>query len=131
MMRVVRGRAIISPMKPNKAPQTDSDSNRMAGLSPIALPIILGVTTMSVIICTTMNSPTANPNTIQKFCPVSAALSMARKAVGMMANVCRYGTRSITPISMPKPIAIGKSIMLKPMQNIMPMHSATKLCPRM
>ncbi len=89
MMSVVRGRAMMSPMKPSSAPHTESESSRIAGFRPIALPIIFGVTIMSVIICTTQNSPTANPNTTQKFCPVSAALSMARKAVGMMAKVCR------------------------------------------
>ena len=76
-------------MNPSNAPHTESESSSMAGFNPIALPMILGVTIMSVIICTTMNSPTAKPNTIQKFCPVSAALSMARKAVGIRAKVWR------------------------------------------
>ena len=89
MMSVVKGRAMMRPMTPSSAPHTDSESSRMAGFSPIALPIIFGVTIMSVIICTTQKSPTANPNTTQKFCQVSAALSMARKAVGIMAKVCR------------------------------------------
>ena len=86
MRRVVSGNATIKPMKPNKAPQMERLRSKIAGFSPMALPIILGVTTMSVMICTTQNTNTAKPNTSQKFCPVSAALSMARKAVGMRAR---------------------------------------------
>lgn len=67
MMMVVRGRATMRPMKPKIVPQTDKDKSNTAGLSPIALPIIFGVTIMSVIICTTANKPTANPNITQKF----------------------------------------------------------------
>ena len=89
MISVVSGRAMISPMKPSMAPHTDNESSRIAGLSPMALPMIFGVITMSVIICTTTNKPTAIPKMSQKFCPVSAALSIARKAVGIRANVWR------------------------------------------
>ena len=67
MRRVVSGRATIKPRNPNKAPHTERLSRRMAGLSPIALPIIFGVTTMSVSICTTQNTKNARPKTIQKF----------------------------------------------------------------
>ena len=130
MIRVVSGSAMISPIKPRSAPHTDSDSKRMAGLSPMVLPMMRGVTIASVIICTTQNKPTAIPNTIQKFCPVSAALSIARKAVGIRAKVWRYGTRSMMPMRMPKPIAIGKSMMEKPIQNMMPMQRATRPWPR-
>ena len=87
MSNVVNGRATISPIKPSNAPHTESDNSNIAGLSPMALPMILGVTIISVIICTTMNNPTAKPNTIQKFCPVSAAFNIARKAVGIKAKV--------------------------------------------
>ena len=89
MMSVVRGKAMISPMKPSKAPHIDSDNNRMAGLSPICLPITFGVTTISVITCTTAKTSTASQKIIQKFCPVSAAVSRARNAVGMSAKVWR------------------------------------------
>ena len=89
MMSVVKGRAMMRPMKPSSAPHTDSESSRMAGFSPIALPIIFGVTIMSVIICTTQKSPTANPNTTQKFCPVSAALRIANKMVGRKPMICK------------------------------------------
>ena len=65
MMSVVSGRAMIRPMKPSRAPHTESERRRMAGLSPIAFPMIFGVTIMSVIICTTMNRPTASPKTIR------------------------------------------------------------------
>lgn len=75
MMSVVRGRAMISPMKPSSAPHTDSDSSSIAGFSPMAFPITFGVTMVSVIICTMMNTSTAEPKTIQKFSPVSAAFS--------------------------------------------------------
>ena len=51
IISVVRGRAIINPMNPSMAPHTDSESSSIAGLSPIALPIILGMTIVSVIIC--------------------------------------------------------------------------------
>ena len=128
---VVRGSAIISPIKPSNAPQTDSESKRMAGLSLIAFPIILGVTTISEMICTMINTNTAIPKIIQKFCPVSAAFSNERNAVGINANVCRYGTRSMIPMRIPIPIAMGKSMMVKPMQNITPMMSATSPWPRM
>ena len=96
----------------------------------MALPIIFGVTTMSVITCTTMNRPTAMPKIIQKFCPVSAALSIARNAAGIRAKVCRYGIKSRMPINMPRLMAMGKSMMVKPMQNITAMQNATVPCPR-
>ena len=130
MSRVVNGSATISPMKPSNAPHTESERSKMAGLSPIAFPMIFGVTIMSHIICTTMNTKTANPKIIQKFCPVSAALSMASNAVGINANVCRYGTRSRMPIKMPKPIAIGNPMMVNPMQKRIPIHRATSPWPR-
>ena len=88
-MRVVSGRAMINPMNPNNAPHTERDNRRMAGLSPIAFPMTFGVTIMSEMICTIMNTRTAEPKTIQKFSPVSAAFSMARKAVGIKAKVWR------------------------------------------
>ena len=40
---VVSGRAMIMPSRPSSVPHTDSDSSMMAGLSPMALPMILGV----------------------------------------------------------------------------------------
>ena len=89
MSNVVSGKAMMSPTKPSNAPHTDSDNKRMAGFSPIADPMIFGVVTMSVMICTMMNTSTAIPKITQKFCPVSAALSKARNAVGMSAKVCR------------------------------------------
>ncbi len=89
MRSVVRGRAMMSPMKPSSEPHTESESSRMAGFSPMALPMMRGVTTMSVIIWTKAKRPNARPNTSRKLCPVSAALSMARKAVGMSAKVWR------------------------------------------
>ena len=78
---------MISPMKPSNVPQTESDNSNIAGLSPIAFPIIFGVIIISIIICTMQNTATAPASMIQKFCPVSAALSIARNAVGMRAKV--------------------------------------------
>lgn len=92
-MSVVRGRAMISPMKPSSAPHIDSDSSSIARFSPMAFPITFGVTMVSVIICTMMNTSTAEPKTIQKFSPVSAAFSPARNAVGISAKVWRYGNK--------------------------------------
>ena len=86
MSSVVRGRATMRPINPNNAPHTDSDNNRMAGLSPIALPIIFGVSTMSVMAWTTTNTMTAEPNIIQKFSPVSTALRADRSIIGMKAK---------------------------------------------
>ena len=73
MRMVVRGRAMMRPMKPSRVPHTESDSSSMAGLRPMALPMIFGVTTMSLIICTMQNTATAPASIIQKFWPVSAA----------------------------------------------------------
>ena len=87
MIRVVSGRAIIKPMKPRRAPQTDRERRRMAGFNPIALPIIFGVMIISMIICTIINTATAERNIIQKFCPVSAAFNNDKKAVGTRAKV--------------------------------------------
>ena len=64
---VVRGRAMMRPMKPRMAPHTERERSKMAGLRPMALPMIFGVTTMSVIICTTAKTRNAMPNTYQKF----------------------------------------------------------------
>ena len=130
MSIVVSGRATISPMNPSSVPHTERASNSMAGFSPMAFPMMRGVTTMSIMICTMQNTATALASITQKFCPVSAAFSRARKAVGIKAKVWRYGTRSMMPIRMPRPIAIGKSIMVNPMQNSIPMVSATSDCPR-
>lgn len=47
MMRVVNGNAMISPIKPKSAPQTDSDSKSMAGFRFIVFPMMRGVTTKS------------------------------------------------------------------------------------
>ena len=47
MMSVVSGRAMMSPMKPSKAPHTESDNRITAGLRPMAFPIIFGVSTVS------------------------------------------------------------------------------------
>ena len=80
---------MMSPMKPSRAPQTERLSSKMAGLSPMALPMIFGVIIMSMIICTIMNTATAEIRIIQKFCPVSTALRSARKTVGMRAKVWR------------------------------------------
>ena len=66
----------------SRVPHTESDSSSMAGLRPMALPMIFGVTTMSLIICTMQNTATAPASIIQKFWPVSAALSRARNTVG-------------------------------------------------
>ena len=89
MISVVSGKAMISPIKPKRAPQTERERSRIAGLSPIALPIIFGVITISISNCTTANTISAEAKIIQKFCPVSAALSNARKAVGISAKVWR------------------------------------------
>ena len=89
MIRVVSGKAMITPIKPNNDPHTDNESRMMAGFSPMALPITRGVTTISEMICTTANTKMAVPKIIQKFCPVSAALRRAKNAVGIRANVCR------------------------------------------
>ena len=88
MIRVVNGKAMIKPMKPSNAPHTESERRITAGLRPIALPIILGVSTMSVIACTTTNTATAEAKIIQKFCPVSAAFSNDRNIIGMKARPC-------------------------------------------
>ena len=89
MRIVVSGKVTIRPTKPSNVPHTDSDSSSMAGFKPMALPMILGVMIMSMMICTMQNTATALARMTQKFCPVSAALSKARKAVGMRAKVCR------------------------------------------
>ena len=89
MMRVVSGKAMISPMKPSKAPHTERERSRMAGFSPIAFPMIFGVITISISTCTMANTANAIPKIIQKFSPVSAALSSERKAAGMSAKVWR------------------------------------------
>ena len=89
MIRVVSGRAMIRPIKPNSEPHTDNESRRIAGFNPMALPITRGVTTISEIICTTMNTKIAIPKITQKFCPVSPALRRAKNAVGISAKVCR------------------------------------------
>ena len=47
MSNVVIGRAIIMPKMPNRAPHIDNDSRMMAELSPMTLPIILGVRMVS------------------------------------------------------------------------------------
>ena len=127
---VVNGKAIISPMNPSREPHTDNDRSSMAGFIPIALPITLGVTIMSIIICTIANIATAEAKITQKFCPVSAAFIRARNAVGISAKVCRYGTRSSMPIRMPRPMAIGNPMIVNPMQKSMPIISATSDCPR-
>lgn len=88
-MRVVSGRAIINPRNPRSAPHTDSDRRRIAGFSPMALPITFGVTTMSVMICTMMKTASALRKMAQKFSPVSAAFRMAKKTVGMRAKEWR------------------------------------------
>ena len=80
---------MISPMNPNRAPHTDSESRRIAGLRPMALPMIFGVMIISMMICTMMKMATADARLIQEFCQVSAAFSRARKAVGIKAKVCR------------------------------------------
>ena len=97
----------------------------MAGLSPMAFSMTFGVTTMSMIICTTINTNTAEPRIIQKFCPVSAAFRAARNAVGMRAKVWRYGTMSRMPMRMPRPIAMGNPIIVNPMQKSTAMMKAT------
>ena len=60
MSSVVRGKAIIRPIKPKRAPHTERERRRMAGLSPMAFPIILGVSTMSVMSCTMANTASAD-----------------------------------------------------------------------
>ena len=127
MSRVVSGRATIRPMNPSKAPHTDSDKRRMAGLSPMALPIILGVSTMSVITCTTLNTITAEPNISHKFSPVSTALRAESSTLGITAPPRSYRTPLNPPIRMPRPMAIGKPMMVNPMQNKIPIHRATRL----
>ena len=89
MSRVVNGSATIKPINPKSTPHTDSESNRIAGLSPMALPMTLGVTIMSQMSCTMMNTAMADSRTSQKFCPVSAAFSSANNAAGMRAKVWR------------------------------------------
>ena len=127
MRIVVRGNAMISPMNPSRDPQTDKDRSSTAGLSPMALPMILGVSTRSVMSCTIINTRTAEPKIIQKFSPVSADLSNDKNTIGMKAKPCTYGMRLINPIRIPKPMAMGKPMMVKPIQKRIPMQSATIL----
>ena len=47
------GETIISPMNPRREPQIESERSMMAGFSPIAFPIILGVSRRSCMHCTT------------------------------------------------------------------------------
>ena len=83
MRMVVSGKAMIKPMKPSKAPQMDNERSRTAGFKPIAFPITFGVTTISIMICTMINTSTAAPKIIQKLLPVLAAFISASSAVGM------------------------------------------------
>ena len=46
-MSDVSGRAIMSPIKPKSDPHIDNESSMMAGLSPVAEPIMRGVRKMS------------------------------------------------------------------------------------
>ena len=129
IMIVVSGRAIISPINPSNVPHTDSERSSRAGFMPIAFPITFGTTIISFMTCTMQNTATADAKIIQKLPPVSAAFSSARNAVGMSAKVCRYGTRFIMPINMPRPIAIGKSIIVKKTQNCTAIMNETSDCP--
>ncbi len=49
----MRGRAISIPRKPRRVPQMERERRMIAGLSPIALPIIFGVRIKSCMHCTT------------------------------------------------------------------------------
>ena len=56
-------------------------------MSPICLPMIFGVTTISMMTCTTAKTRRARPKTTQKLCPVSRALSPACEGVEIWHEV--------------------------------------------
>ena len=49
MIKVDIGSAMISPGKPSKLPQIDSESSMIAGCSPVTLFMILGINKLSCI----------------------------------------------------------------------------------
>ena len=79
----MRGRAIISPANPSKDPQMESDSRMMAGLSPVALPMMRGVRNASCMICAMTNTAMVSPPNTQKLLPPSAAPMIQRNSAGM------------------------------------------------
>ncbi len=91
MSKVVSGSAIIKPTNPNREPQTESESSNTAGLRRMALPMILGVSTMSVINCMMPNTINAVSRMNQKLSPVSTDFSRERITMGMSANEWTYG----------------------------------------
>ena len=89
MIIVVSGKAMMRPMKPNSAPHTESDSSRIAGLSPMALPMMRGTRMVSVITWTMAKTASAPNRMAQKLSPVSAAFSSDRKTMGFIENWIR------------------------------------------
>ena len=89
MISVVSGKAMIMPRIPSNEPQIESDSRMMAELRPMTFPMIFGVRMVSCMACTMANTASAPSNTIQKLCPVSAALTTASMIVGTKPTSCR------------------------------------------
>ena len=72
---------MIMPSIPISEPQMESESNMIAGLSPVTLPMILGVRNVSWIVCTMANTARAESRISQKLPPVSAAFKIVRHHV--------------------------------------------------
>ena len=89
MMSVVSGSATIKPMKPSKAPQIESDRSIMAGLSPMDLPIILGVRKRSCVACTTIYTSDIHPTISQKLPPVDTELTRHRSVAMGIDTSCK------------------------------------------
>ena len=80
---------MIMPSIPISEPQIERESRMMAGFNPVIFPIILGVSMVSCMSCTTQNTIMASPSIHQKFSPVSAAFISASITVGIKPMICR------------------------------------------
>ena len=80
---VVSGRAMMSPTKPSREPQTERARRMMAGLRPVTLPMMRGVRMRSWMAWTMAKTARAERRIVQKLSPVLWALRAARIRVGM------------------------------------------------
>ena len=71
------------PITPKSEPQIESDSRMMAGLSPVALPMMRGTRNPSCITCTVRYTARVHTASSQKLLPVSAAPMTQSRAAGM------------------------------------------------
>ena len=79
----VSGSAMMRPTKPSNDPHTDSDSSMIAGLSPVASPMIRGVRNASCMTCAMRKTAIVSDPSNQKLVPPSAAPMMQRNSAGM------------------------------------------------